>query len=85
VIPDRLARGAWRVSNEDSQILTVQEVAERLRVAPSFVYGHADQLGAYRVGKYLRFDWNRVTERLRAGLIAASTLGSQPNDLPERP
>ena len=47
-----------------TEILTVTEVAQRLRVAPSWVYGHADLLGAYRLGKYLRFDWKRVLERL---------------------
>ena len=63
------------------EILTVCEVAQRLRVAASWVYGHADFLGAYRVGKYLRFDWNRVIERLDAHIDGKRTLGSQPNDL----
>ena len=66
-------------------ILTVPEVAKRLRVAPSWVYGHADFLGVYRLGKYLRFDWNRVLERLAADEIVDQALGSQPNDLPEKP
>ena len=35
------------------EILTVQEVADRLRLKPSWVYANADKLGAYRVGKYL--------------------------------
>jgi hypothetical protein len=46
------------------EILTVSEVAIRLRVAPSWVYGHADFLGAFRLGKYLRFDWGRLLQRL---------------------
>jgi excisionase family DNA binding protein len=50
------------VTNED--FLTVSEVATRLRVKSSWVYGHADELGAYRLGKYLRFSWDRVLERL---------------------
>ena len=45
-------------------ILTVQEVATRLRVKMGWVYGHADELGAYRLGKYLRFSWTHVVERL---------------------
>ena len=45
-------------------ILTVPELAGRLRVAPSWVYANADLLGAYRLGKYLRFSWVRVLSRL---------------------
>jgi excisionase family DNA binding protein len=46
------------------ELLTVSELAERLQVKVSWVYTHADELGAYRLGKYLRFDWYRVLERL---------------------
>jgi len=49
---------------EDGEILTVREVADRLRVKSSWVYGHADELGAFRLGKYLRFLWPRVLDRL---------------------
>ena len=49
---------------DEDHILTVGEVAERLRLAPSWVYAHADDLGVYRLGKYLRFSWRRVLERL---------------------
>lgn len=62
----------------DESLLTVGEVASRLQVPSSWVYGHADLLGVYRLGKYLRFDWNRVTAVLQR---ATSPLGSQPNDL----
>lgn len=55
------------VGQQGNQVLTVPELAHRLRVAPSWVYAHADALGAYRLGKYLRFDWNRVLERLSTG------------------
>ena len=53
-------------SSAGGEMMTVQEVAARLRIAPSWVYTHANLLGAYRVGKYLRFSWNRVLERLSA-------------------
>lgn len=56
------------------EILTVEEIATRLKVKTSWVYTHADELGAYKLGKYLRFSWDRVLERLEA-------LGSKPNDL----
>lgn len=45
-------------------LMTVGELAARLRVTASWVYGHADNLGVYRLGKYLRFDWGRVLDRL---------------------
>ena len=45
-------------------LLTVEEIAASLRVKKSWVYVHADELGAYRLGKYLRFTWERVVERL---------------------
>ena len=45
-------------------LLTVDELAARLRVKPSWVYTHADDLGGYRLGKYLRFCWARVIEHL---------------------
>ena len=47
--------------------LTASEVAARLEVKPSWVYRHADDLGASRLGKYLRFSWVRVLERRLIG------------------
>jgi hypothetical protein len=67
-----------KIDDTEDTLLTVTEVAARLRVEASWVYTHADQLGAYRLGKYLRFSWERVLERLNGGLVR---LGSQPNDL----
>ena len=61
---------------DSSEILTVPEVATRLRVASSWVYEHADSLGAYRLGKYLRFNWRRVLERLEAGETRENGFGS---------
>ena len=48
-------------------LLNVGEVAARLRVHKSWVYEHADDLGAYRLGKYLRFDWSRVVAHMEVG------------------
>ena len=45
-------------------LLTVSEVAHRLRVKTSWVYSHADMLGAFHLGKYLRFDWSLVVEQI---------------------
>ena len=49
-------------------LLTVGELAKRLRVNRSWVYQHAGALGAYRLGKYLRFSWQRVLERIESGI-----------------
>ena len=68
------------MAEDTDEILTVSEIAERLRVPNSWVYGHADLLGAYRLGKYLRFSWGRALQCLENGSPAKS-LGSQPNDL----
>jgi hypothetical protein len=46
------------------ELLTVRQVAERLQLKPSWVYAHTDDLGGIHVGKYLRFRWERVLERL---------------------
>ena len=48
-----------------TQLLTVSEVAHRLGVTCGWVYTHAGQLGVYRLGKYLRFSWPTVLERLQ--------------------
>jgi len=57
-------------------LLTVEEVAGRLRVKPSWVYSHADELGAYRLGKYLRFSWERVLDRMEQGVGSRSGVGA---------
>lgn len=51
-------------------ILTPKELAERLKVKTSWVYkqtakGNAGSIPVLRVGNYLRFDWNPVSEWLR--------------------
>ncbi len=46
------------------ELMTVEEIAARLKLKRSWVYANADRLGAFRLGKYLRFSWPRVLERL---------------------
>ena len=53
-----------KLEHEPEKLLRVEEVAELLRVPASWVYRNADDLRAYRVGKYLRFSWDRVLEGL---------------------
>jgi hypothetical protein len=57
-------RAATGQKRTDDQLLTVDEVATRLSVSRNWVYNHADAIGGYRLGKYLRFSWPRVLERL---------------------
>jgi hypothetical protein len=49
---------------DEIKLLTVYEIAERLQVQPSWIYRHSQALGAFKVGKYLRFRWSRVLENL---------------------
>ena len=57
---------SWRTEGtlQSDELLTVAEIAERLQVKESWVYRHAELLGAYRLGKYLRFSWPMVVARL---------------------
>jgi excisionase family DNA binding protein len=55
---------AVRKERGSTHFLTVEEVAVRLGVSRNWVYTHASELGVFRLGKYLRFSWTRVLERL---------------------
>jgi excisionase family DNA binding protein len=64
-LPFTEANGATVGEDRDGKhFLTVEEVAVRLCVSRNWVYNHASEIGAYRLGKYLRFSWPRVLERL---------------------
>jgi hypothetical protein len=72
----------WSLPNSSTtDLLTPGELAKRLKVKASWVYEHADQLGAYRLGKYLRFDMERVFERLKRGGLGPPN-GKHPTDDP---
>ena len=71
----RTEENVTTITDDCNQVLTVPELACRLRVAPSWVYAHAEVLGAYRLVKYLRFDWNRVLDRLSTGPIEKADFG----------
>lgn len=53
------------------EILTAEEVAQRLRVRPSWVrYAAADgRIRSHRVGRYLRFIWAEVEEDFLVGTL----------------
>lgn len=63
-LTDALDETTNEKDREGRQFLTVDEVAVRLCVSRNWVYSHASELGVYRLGKYLRFSWSRVLERL---------------------
>ena len=44
------------------EILSAKEVAQDIGASRSWVYAHADELGGYRVGRHLRFRWQRMRE-----------------------
>ena len=70
-------------SNDKSDhepLLDVNEIAAWLRVKPSWIYSHADSLGAYRVGKYLRFTKSTVLEKLSLGSCGVNGENRKPTD-----
>jgi predicted DNA-binding transcriptional regulator AlpA len=55
---------------DPSQILTLSELAARLKVSERWVYEKSrrrcqNPLPCIRIGRYLRFDWNSVSAWLR--------------------
>ena len=60
---------------EHNDFLTIDELADRLKVQKSWVYSRTRETGAaamprIRVGKYLRFDYRAVMEWLRSQNVA---------------
>ncbi|MDW5597639.1 hypothetical protein VSS74_25030, partial [Conexibacter stalactiti] len=64
------------------RLLTVEQVAEMLQVRSEWVYEHADELGALRLGGgrrgRLRFDAEQMRERLRARPAVGGAARSAP-------
>ena len=57
---------------DEVQLLTVEELAERLNVRKSWVYRQTSllRISPIKVGKYNRYDWNQVIqdlEKLKGG------------------
>ncbi len=65
-----IAREVARHIEPDHRLLTARDVAATYNVARGWVYAHADELGAIRLGDgprpRLRFDAAVVTQRLQA-------------------
>jgi hypothetical protein len=60
----RAAEDAILPDSAPQELLTIDEVALRPRVRPSWIYRHATDLGAIKLGKYLRFSWIRTLQHL---------------------
>ena len=73
-----IAREVARLTGPGGGLLTASEVAVAFNVTRGWVYAHADELGAIRLGDgprpRLRFDPSVVTQRLqrRRGRVSAS-------------
>jgi excisionase family DNA binding protein len=46
--------------SDDQILLTVDELAEILRVPKSWIYSHQDQLPTVRLGRYVRFKRSEI-------------------------
>jgi len=60
------------VRQVSGEIITVEEVARRLKVKKSWVYYAAkdNRLRSYMVGRYRRFIWEEVVEDFLIGNLA---------------
>jgi predicted DNA-binding transcriptional regulator AlpA len=76
VITDFNARRKRRMESgvKSSKLLKVSELADWLGLKQSWVYAHADDLGAFRLGKYLRFSLPRVLKILEVGVDVATNV-----------
>ncbi len=54
-------------------LLKVSEVAESLQVTTAFVYRHARELGAFKVGRHLRFRTCDIDEWLESRRLGESS------------
>jgi hypothetical protein len=90
----RLVIELSRDSNEagrgaGSELLTVAEVAARLRVSPKWVYAHQHELGPIRLGDgpkaRLRFDASVVAARLTLEQTPVDVTAEEPSDELVRP
>ena len=54
------------MNEQENQLLTMDEAAERLRVPKSWVYAQVSlgKLRVHKVGKYSRFYWHEILEDL---------------------
>ncbi len=53
-------RGNGNGVSDDQILLTVDELAEILRVPKSWIYSHQDQLPTVRLGRYVRFKRSEI-------------------------
>ena len=61
-----------------SPLLKVSDVAALLQVTPAFVYRHARELGAFKVGRHLRFAMSSVEAWLESRRLDEPTWDLSP-------
>lgn len=66
-----------------SRLLKVSDVAELLQVTTAFVYRHAGELGAFKVGRHLRFRASDVEGWLESRRLGPPSWEEEP--FPSRP
>jgi hypothetical protein len=76
------------LGDQTSALVTAAEIARRFGLRREWVYGHADRLGAVRLGDgprpRLRFDPERVMEVLRVNVTAPSPTTPSPGAIAPR-
>ena len=69
----------------EPQILTVEEVAERLKVSPATIYGilRAGEMTSYKVGRAWRVDEEDLNQYIQKQKLALSTNGIGNRGIPQ--
>lgn len=65
------SNGSETTDSSIERLLTVDQVAEVLQVARIFVYRHAAEMGAIKVGRHLRFNSQAVEKWLSEHRLTA--------------
>lgn len=80
---ERATRSEARHAN-DTELLTVPEVARRLGVSESWVRRHISELPAVRVGRLVRFDAALLSETINGRISSGKSLRPERAPMPSR-
>ena len=61
-------------ASQNQVLLTVEELAEVLRVPKSWIYSHQEQLPTVRLGRYVRFKQSEIESFLDQQRLANDTV-----------
>ena len=82
-LEERATRSEARHAN-DTELLTVSEVAQRLGVSESWVRRHISELPAVRVGRLVRFDAALLSETIDGRMSSGKSLRPERAPMPSR-